>query len=54
MAGPLTSLYESGNSPSSGSRTAPRGAFYTMLAMLGFALMDTMSKWLVVDYPSAR
>jgi drug/metabolite transporter (DMT)-like permease len=22
-----------------------------MLAMLGFALMDTMSKWLVVDYP---
>jgi drug/metabolite transporter (DMT)-like permease len=32
------------------SRTA-LGALYTVLAMLGFALMDTMSKWLVVDYP---
>jgi len=29
----------------------PLGALYTVLAMLGFALMDTMSKWLVTDYP---
>jgi drug/metabolite transporter (DMT)-like permease len=28
----------------------PLGALYTVLAMLGFALMDTMSKWLVADY----
>lgn len=26
------------------------GALYTMLAMLCFAVMDTMSKWLVADY----
>jgi drug/metabolite transporter (DMT)-like permease len=29
----------------------PLGALYTVLAMLGFALMDTISKWLVTDYP---
>jgi drug/metabolite transporter (DMT)-like permease len=28
----------------------PLGALYTVLAMLGFALMDAMSKWLVADY----
>jgi drug/metabolite transporter (DMT)-like permease len=27
------------------------GALYTVLAMLGFAAMDAMSKWLVADYP---
>ena len=26
------------------------GALYTMLAMLGFASMDAISKWLVADY----
>src|SRR5713101_7455331 len=26
------------------------GALYTVLAMLGFAGMDAMSKWLVADY----
>ena len=28
----------------------PLGALYTVLAMLGFAGMDAMSKWLVADY----
>ncbi|UYN93895.1 MAG: DMT family transporter [Enhydrobacter sp.] len=32
------------------TRTA-RGALYTVLAMLGFASMDTLSKWVVADYP---
>lgn len=27
------------------------GAIYTMLAMLGFAAMDTITKWMVADYP---
>lgn len=27
-----------------------RGAIFTMLAMLGFASMDTISKWMVADY----
>lgn len=27
------------------------GAIYTMLAMLGFAAMDTLTKWMVADYP---
>ena len=29
----------------------PLGALYTVLAMLGFASMDAISKWLVADYP---
>jgi drug/metabolite transporter (DMT)-like permease len=32
------------------TRTA-RGASFTVLAMLAFASMDAISKWLVVDYP---
>jgi drug/metabolite transporter (DMT)-like permease len=32
------------------SNNFPLGALYTVLAMLGFALMDTISKWLVADY----
>src|SRR5262249_4514484 len=28
-----------------------RGASFTVLAMLAFASMDAISKWLVVDYP---
>lgn len=27
------------------------GAIYIMLAMLGFASMDTITKWMVADYP---
>lgn len=30
------------------------GALYTVLAMLGFASMDAMAKWLVADYPIAQ
>jgi drug/metabolite transporter (DMT)-like permease len=29
----------------------PLGALYTVLAMLGFASMDAIAKWLVADYP---
>ncbi|NQW54847.1 MAG: DMT family transporter [Rhodospirillales bacterium] len=28
-----------------------RGAVFTVLAMLGFASMDTITKWMVADYP---
>ena len=32
------------------SRNNSLGALYTVLAMLGFAVMDAMSKWVVADY----
>ena len=34
-----------------GRNDTPRGALFTMLAMLGFASMDTITKWMVADYP---
>jgi drug/metabolite transporter (DMT)-like permease len=34
-----------------GRNNTSRGAIFTMLAMLGFASMDTITKWMVADYP---
>ncbi len=34
-----------------GRNNNSRGAIFTMLAMLGFASMDTITKWMVADYP---
>ncbi len=34
-----------------GRNNTSLGALYTMLAMLGFASMDTITKWMVADYP---
>jgi len=34
----------------SGRSNNSRGAVFTMLAMLGFASMDTITKWMVADY----
>ena len=48
MAGSLEKGREHGSS--SVNHTA-LGAALTVLAMLGFAGMDAMSKWLVADYP---
>lgn len=36
--------------PDSARNNTSLGALYTMLAMLGFASMDAISKWLVADY----
>jgi drug/metabolite transporter (DMT)-like permease len=33
-----------------GRNDTSRGAIFTMLAMLGFASMDTITKWMVADY----
>ncbi|MDP3239119.1 MAG: hypothetical protein Q8M69_01710, partial [Reyranella sp.] len=33
-----------------GRNDTSRGATFTMLAMLGFASMDTITKWMVADY----
>ena len=36
--------------PAAARSNAALGAIYTMLAMLGFASMDTITKWMVADY----
>ena len=39
------------NAPAAARNNTSLGAIYIMLAMLGFASMDTITKWMVVDYP---